>query len=86
MSSENLNGNDPTESQSQLPSIVGPWVQSSFSGGNGGACVMVAVTENEGRAIRHSQDQSQEPTTLYFSGAEWEAFIKGAQAGEFGQY
>lgn len=44
-------------------------------------CVQVAKT-SEGVAVRDSKDG--EKTTLFFSHDEWDAFLKGAKAGEFG--
>ena len=51
------------------------------SGGNGGNCVEVAVLADGGRAVRDSKDQ-QGPV-LWFTSAEWAAFLSGAKAGEF---
>lgn len=64
------------------PSI---WVKSSYSDGNGGACVEWAP----GRAavsgvvpVRDSKDQ-QGPALL-FEAEAWSAFVAGVRAGDFG--
>lgn len=43
-------------------------------------CVQVA-RKSEGVAVRDSKDPGK--TTLFFTGNEWEAFIKGVKGGEF---
>jgi hypothetical protein len=51
--------------------------------GSHGSCVEVAQTSDGGIAIR----QGEEPGTgsvLFFSRDEWEAFVAGVKAGEFG--
>lgn len=53
---------------------------SSFSGGDAGTCVEVAMKDGS-IAVRTSKDSRG--GVLVFSGAEWEAFIKGVKAGEF---
>lgn len=89
---QNIGGeSEQSESQPQPqtpenPQILGPWIKSSYSGGNGGSCVLVAETEHNGRAVRHSQDTSENPATLFFSQDEWAAFIRGANNGEFGDF
>jgi uncharacterized protein DUF397 len=45
-----------------------------------GDCVEVAVIE-DGVLVRHSSDP--DGPRLWFSEAEWKAFIRGASAGEF---
>lgn len=55
--------------------------KSSFSNGQGGNCVEVAVTEDGGRAVRHSKHP--EDAVIFYSRGEWEAFLEGAKAGEF---
>ena len=59
------------------------WVKSSFSGGEG-ACVSVATLDDGRRMVRN--DSQQGGPVVTFTAAEWRAFIKGAQAGEFGTY
>ena len=56
------------------------FVKSSWSKNNPKTCVMVAV-KKEGVAIRDSEDPTKQ--TLFFNKAEWKAFLKGAQSGEF---
>lgn len=53
---------------------------SSWTGGIIARCVMVARTP-EGVAVRDTKDESK--TTLFFKNDEWDAFLKGAKAGEF---
>ena len=55
--------------------------KSSFSNGQGGNCVEVAVTEGGGRAVRHSKDP--EGAVIFYTPDEWRAFLAGAKAGEF---
>lgn len=56
------------------------FVKASFSKNNPKTCVMVAI-KHEGVAVRDSEDPTKQ--TLFFSHAEWGAFIKGAKNGEF---
>jgi hypothetical protein len=58
------------------------WRKSSYSTGNGGNCVEVAVLPDGGRAVRHSKHP--DGTVLWFTPAEWTAFLAGARHGEFG--
>jgi Domain of unknown function (DUF397) len=57
------------------------WRKSSYSGGNGGACVEVAALGDGGRAVRDSKDPSG--PRLAFAAEEWAAFTAGVKAGEF---
>ncbi len=63
------------------------WRKSSYSGGNGGACVEVKVVpgSKEGSDYVIAMRDSKDPDgpTLYFTPAEWEAFTLGVQDGEF---
>ncbi|MGH3902561.1 MAG: DUF397 domain-containing protein [Pseudonocardiaceae bacterium] len=56
------------------------WHKSSYSNGDGGACVEVANLRTA-RTVRDSKD----PTgpALTFTAAEWSAFTAGVRAGEF---
>lgn len=56
------------------------WHKSSYSNGDGGACVEVADVDAT-RAVRDSKN----PTgpTLQFTVAEWSAFTAGVRSGEF---
>ena len=64
------------------------WVKSSFSNGNGGNnCVEVAEIVDPANplfgdlAVRDSK--APNGTILYFTKAEWDAFLAGVKAGEF---
>ncbi len=57
------------------------WRKSSYSGGNGGDCVEVAVLPGGGRAVRDSKDP--DGAKLAFTADQWMAFTTGVQAGEF---
>ncbi len=69
-----------------------PWRKSSFSSANGGDCVEVAELDvtsyrpehkrNAGHAVRDSKDPAG--PVLYFTTAEWRAFLDGVKASEFG--
>jgi len=50
------------------------WRKSSFSGGNGGDCVEVAVLPDARRAVRDSKDP--DGGAVVFDSGEWNAFIK----------
>ena len=56
------------------------WKKSSRSADNGGACVEVAFVEDM-IAVRDSK--KPEGPVLIFTQAEWDAFVGGAQDGEF---
>lgn len=58
------------------------WRKSSYSNGNGGACVEVADLGDGHRAVRDSKDPSG--PVLRFTPAEWAAFTAGVRDGEFG--
>ncbi|MCG5214272.1 DUF397 domain-containing protein [Streptosporangium sp. KLBMP 9127] len=63
------------------------WFKSSFSGSNGGNCVEVARINGEPGhagliAVRDSKDP--DGPKLFFTPPEWDAFLSGAKAGEFG--
>jgi hypothetical protein len=57
------------------------WRTSSFSGGQG-QCVEVAEAPGGGRYLRDTKDRSR--PEHYFTAGEWDAFVKGVKAGEFG--
>jgi hypothetical protein len=49
------------------------WRKSSYSGGNGGNCVEVAVLSDNSLAVRDSKDPGG--PKLMFTHAQWQAFI-----------
>lgn len=57
------------------------WRKSSYSGGNGGDCVEVAVLADDSRAIRDSKDP--EGPKLVFAPAIWLTFTAAVQGGTF---
>ncbi len=61
--------------------ITAPWLKSSYSGPQGN-CVEVAFLDGGEVAIRNSRHPGG--TALVFTAAEWQAFLRGAQDGEFG--
>ncbi|AXK35622.1 DUF397 domain-containing protein [Streptomyces armeniacus] len=54
------------------------WFKSSYSGGEGGECVEIAVTE-DAVCVRDSKDVSRPP--LAVSGASWSRFVRYAVRG-----
>jgi hypothetical protein len=58
------------------------WRKSSRSSGNGGNCVEVADNLPGVIAVRDSKDPHG--PALVFTSTEWDAFLRGAKAGEFG--
>jgi Domain of unknown function (DUF397) len=58
------------------------WMKSSYSGPTGN-CVEVEPLADGGVAVRNSRDA--DGPALVFTGAEWDAFLRGAQDGEFGR-
>jgi hypothetical protein len=57
------------------------WYKSSYSSGQGGACVEVADLPNGGRGVRDSKDPAG--AHLMFTGSEWSAFTAGIRNGQF---
>ncbi|MBL7499246.1 DUF397 domain-containing protein [Frankia sp. CNm7] len=57
------------------------WRKSSYSGGTGGNCVEVAPLPDGGRAVRDSKNPAG--PVLYFTPAEWSAFLAGVRDNEF---
>lgn len=58
-----------------------PWRKSSFSNPSGN-CVEAALLPAEGVAVRNSR--FPDGPALIFTDAEWDAFIRGVKAGDFG--
>ena len=56
------------------------WRKSTRSDDDIGGCVEVAILDN-GYAVRNSSDPGG--PVLYFTPAEWDAFVGGAKDGEF---
>ena len=61
--------------------VTGRWMKSSFSGPTGGNCVQVAFLADGQVAVRNSRHA--DGPALVFTGAEWDAFLRGACGGEF---
>ena len=65
------------------------WCKSSFSGGNGGACVEVAIIPGaaEGNAGTVALRDSKDPSgpALVFTADAWRAFTYGVRHGGSGQ-
>ncbi|MFI6630760.1 DUF397 domain-containing protein [Nonomuraea fuscirosea] len=57
------------------------WRKSTYSSGNGGQCVEVAMNLPEVVAVRDSKDP--DGPKLLFTRDEWKAFIGGVMDGEF---
>ena len=55
------------------------WCKSSYSGGNGGECVEVAVLPDATHAVRDSKNP--EGPALTFSAAEWRRFTASVRKG-----
>jgi hypothetical protein len=64
------------------------WRKSSYSGGNGGTCVEVAVLpgskEGSDRVIAVRDSTDPDGPALVFTSDEWKAFTAGVNNGEFG--
>ena len=65
------------------------WRKSSFSSGNGGACVEVAIVPGatEGSASLVALRDSKNPAgpALLFTPGEWREFTRAVRHGEFGR-
>ncbi len=59
------------------------WVRSTHSGPTGGNCVEVAFLAGGEIAMRNSRHPSG--PALIFTRSEWDAFLGGAEDGEFGR-
>jgi hypothetical protein len=62
------------------------WRKSSFSGGNGGACVEVAIvsggTEASGGAVALRDSKNPTGPALLFTPDEWREFTRAVRHGE----
>jgi hypothetical protein len=56
------------------------WRKSSYSGGNGGNCVEVAVLPDGDRAVRHSKEPAG--PKLVFTPGDWRSFIVAVRDGD----
>jgi Domain of unknown function (DUF397) len=56
--------------------------KSTFSSGAGNDCVEVGFVADGARLVRDSKHR--DGAVLRFNQAEWDAFLKGVRAGEFG--
>jgi Domain of unknown function (DUF397) len=56
--------------------------KSTFSGTHPNGCVEVATVDNGARLVRDSKHRGG--AVLQFTPAEWDTFLKGVRAGEFG--
>ena len=70
-----------TDSRRVVRVNSGRWIKSSFSGPTGGNCVEVAFLADGQVAVRNSRHE--DGPALVFTGAEWDAFVRGARGGEF---
>ncbi len=57
------------------------WSKSSYSNPSGN-CVEAALLTADGVAVRNSR--FPDGPALIFTGAEWDAFLRGVKAGDFG--
>jgi hypothetical protein len=64
------------------------WRKSSFSSGNGGACVEVAIvpgaTGDHVRTVALRDSKDPAGPVLLLTAAEWRAFTRGIRAGRSG--
>lgn len=54
------------------------WIKSSYSGGNGGNCVEVSVTEQEETFALNVRDTKRPDPIVGFSRGAWKIFIQAA--------
>ena len=60
---------------------TGVWRTSSFTNGNGGACVEVMDMPDGGTLVRDTKDRTRPP--FHCSAQAWRAFVQAVRAGEF---
>jgi hypothetical protein len=70
-----------TMTQATTTPPVLTWIKAKASDSNG-SCLEVAQHPEGGRYVRDSKDHGGGPM-LYFTAAEWTAFLDGARKGEF---
>lgn len=58
--------------------------KSTFSGPTGGNCVEVAFFDDDVRQVMVRDSKHRGGPVLQFNESEWDAFVKGVRAGEFG--
>lgn len=64
------------------PDLTGAvWRKASYSNGNGGDCVEVAVLDHGDRAVRDSKEPAGPLMT--FTPAGWSAFTTAVRSGDF---
>ncbi|MGH7736180.1 MAG: DUF397 domain-containing protein, partial [Gemmatimonadales bacterium] len=80
-------GRPGKEGDREMDLTGAPWRKSSYSGGNGGTCVEIAVVpgSKEGSDYVITMRDSKDPDgpVLTFTPDEWKAFTLGVQDGEF---
>lgn len=70
-----------SDNRREVRDSTGRWIKSSFSGPTGGNCVEVAFLADGEVSVRNSR--KPDDPALVFTGAEWDAFLRGARCGEF---
>jgi hypothetical protein len=68
-----------------IPDLAGAvWRKSSYSSGQGGECVELALLADGTRAVRNSK--RPDDGVVVFTAAEMAAFFAGVRAGEFDRH
>jgi hypothetical protein len=80
MNADTRNSDTMTE-PTMTPQAAMTWIKAKASDSNG-SCLEVAQHPDGGRYVRDSKDRGAGPM-LYFTTAEWTAFLDGARNGEF---
>lgn len=60
------------------------WRKSSLSGNNGGDCVEVAELKGDAKVVAVRDSKDPDGPKLFFTPAEWDTFLNGVKAGQFG--
>ena len=63
-----------------MSNVSDGWMKSTYSGGNGGACV--EARRHDG-LIEVRNSKARGAGTVRFTAEEWDAFLHGAKQGEF---